>query len=143
MHRPDLLVLDEPTAGLDPLLQDEFVHLVRESVTAGQTVFLSSHELDEVQRVVDRLAIIKDGRIVVTDSIDGLRRNAPRTIEFRFPAPIDPQPFASQPGVDVLASTDTRITLSVTGPVAAVLRIAADLDALDISALPPIWTSCS
>ena len=136
MHRPDLLVLDEPTAGLDPLLQDEFVHLVRESVASGQTVLLSSHELDEVQRVVDRLAIIKDGRIVVTDSIDGLRRNAPRTIGFRFPAPIDPQRFASQPGVDVLASADTRITLSVTGPVAGVLSIAADLDALDVSARP-------
>lgn len=136
MHRPDLLVLDEPTAGLDPLLQDEFVHLVRESVTAGQTVFLSSHELDEVQRVVDRLAIIKDGRIVVTDSIDGLRRNAPRTIEFRFPAPIDPQRFAGQPGVAVLAGTDASVTLSLTGPVAGVLRIAADLDALDVSARP-------
>jgi ABC-2 type transport system ATP-binding protein len=136
MHRPDLLVLDEPTAGLDPLLQDEFVHLVRESATAGQTVFLSSHELDEVQRVVDRLAIIKDGRIIVTDSIDGLRKNAPRTIEFRFPAPIDPQRFAGHPGVHVLASSDTRITLSVTGPVAALLRVAADLDALDVSAPP-------
>jgi ABC-2 type transport system ATP-binding protein len=61
MHRPDLLVLDEPTSGLDPLLQDEFAHLVRETVAAGRTVFLSSHELDEVQRVVDRLSIIKEG----------------------------------------------------------------------------------
>ena len=136
MHRPDLLVLDEPTAGLDPLLQDEFVHLIRESVTAGQTVFLSSHELDEVQRLVDRLAIIKDGRIVVTDSIDGLRKNAPRTIEFHFLAAFDPERFADQPGVHVLASTDTQITLSVTGPVAAVLRVAADLDAVDVGARP-------
>lgn len=136
MHRPELLVLDEPTAGLDPLLQNEFVHLIRESAAAGQTVFLSSHDLDEVQRVVDRLAVIRDGRILVTDSIDGLRRNAPRTIEFRFPAAIDPQLFASQPGVHVLASADTRITLSVAGPVAAVLRLAADLDAVDVSARP-------
>jgi len=62
MHRPDLLVLDEPTSGLDPLLQDEFATLVRETVTEGRTVFLSSHELDEVQRLVDRLAIIREGR---------------------------------------------------------------------------------
>ncbi len=70
MHRPELLVLDEPTSGLDPLLQDEFAQLVRETVDEGRTVFLSSHELDEVQRVVDRLAIIKDGRIVVTDTVE-------------------------------------------------------------------------
>ena len=84
MHRPALLVLDEPTSGLDPLLQDQFARLVRETVADGRTVFLSSHELDEVQRVVDRLAIIKDGRIVVTDTVDGLRRAAPRTVEFRL-----------------------------------------------------------
>ena len=87
MHRPDLLVLDEPTSGLDPLLQEEFVRLVRETVAEGRTVFLSSHELDEVQRLVDRLSIIKDGRIVVTDTVEGLRRTAPRTIDLRFPAP--------------------------------------------------------
>ena len=84
MHRPDLLILDEPTAGLDPLLQDEFARLARETVEENRTVFLSSHELDEVQRVVDRVAIIKDGRLVVTDTVEGLRRTAPRTVEFRF-----------------------------------------------------------
>ncbi|MFG3703054.1 ABC transporter ATP-binding protein, partial [Micromonospora sp. NPDC047620] len=89
MHRPDLLVLDEPTAGLDPLLQDEFARLVHETVANGRTVFLSSHELDEVQRLVDRLAIIKEGRIVVSDTVEGLRGAAPRTIEFRFDHPID------------------------------------------------------
>ena len=84
MHRPDLLVLDEPTSGLDPLLQNEFANLVRETVADGRTVFLSSHELDEVQRVVDRLAIIKDGRIIVTDTVEGLRRDAPRTVALTF-----------------------------------------------------------
>ena len=71
MHRPELLILDEPTSGLDPLMQDEFARLMRETVAEGRTVFLSSHELDEVQRVVDRVAIIKDGRLIVTDTVDG------------------------------------------------------------------------
>ena len=61
MHRPELLVLDEPTSGLDPLMQDEFHRLLRETTADGRTVFLSSHELDEVQRVADRVAIIKAG----------------------------------------------------------------------------------
>ena len=61
MHRPELIVLDEPTSGLDPLLQNEFIHLVRESAEKGATVFLSSHELDEVQRCVQRVSIIREG----------------------------------------------------------------------------------
>ena len=134
MHRPDLLVLDEPTSGLDPLLQEEFAHLVRETVSDGRTVFLSSHELDEVQRVVDRLSIIKEGRIVVTDTVEGLRRAAPRTVELRFARPIDPGRFADLPGVHVLSHDTTRLVLSVTGPVAPLLGVAAELDAVDLTA---------
>ncbi|NKY89577.1 ABC transporter ATP-binding protein [Nocardia veterana] len=136
MHRPDLLVLDEPTAGLDPLLQDEFARLVRETVADGRTVFLSSHELDEVQRLVDRLAIIKEGRIVVSDTVDGMRRNAPRTIEFEFTHPPGTDAFSGLDGVQVLHDTGPRVTLAVTGPVAPVLRTAAALDAVDVTARP-------
>ncbi len=134
MHHPDLLVLDEPTSGLDPLLQDEFAQLVRETVAAGRTVFLSSHELDEVQRVVDRLSIIKEGRIVLTDTVEGLRKAAPRTVELRFPEAVDPARFAELPGVHVLSHDTTRLVLSVTGPVAPLLREAAELDAVDLTA---------
>src|SRR6185312_10310831 len=109
----DLLVLDEPTSGLDPLLQDEFARLVRESVDGGQTVLLSSHELDEVQRVVDRLAIIREGKIIVTDTIDGLRKASPRTVEFHFAEPVDPDAFARLPGVRVTEHERDRIVLSV------------------------------
>ncbi len=136
MHRPDLLVLDEPTAGLDPLLQDEFARLVRETVAEGRTVFLSSHELDEVQRLVDRLAIIKEGRIVVSDTVEGLRRSAPRTIEFEFDHPVGAAAFSGLDGVQVLRDTGARVTLAVTGPVAPVLRTAAASDAVDITARP-------
>jgi ABC-2 type transport system ATP-binding protein len=134
MHRPEVLILDEPTAGLDPLMQDEFTRLLRETVAEGRTVFLSSHELDEVQRVVDRVAIIKEGRLIVTDTVDGLRQAAPRTIEFRFPCSVDPQVFATIAGVRVLDSDDGHITLSLHGPVAPVLRVAAALDPLDVIA---------
>jgi ABC-2 type transport system ATP-binding protein len=136
MHRPELLVLDEPTSGLDPLLQDEFARLMRETVDDGRTVFLSSHELDEVQRVVDRLAIIRDGRIVVTDTVDGLRSTAPRTITFRFSRPVDPRVFAALDGVRVSEHDDDRVVLALTGLVAPVLRAAAELDAVDVTARP-------
>jgi ABC-2 type transport system ATP-binding protein len=125
MHRPDLLVLDEPTSGLDPLLQDEFISLVRETVADGRTVFLSSHELDEVQRVVDRLSIIKEGRIVVTD-----------TIEFRFGTTVTADAFGGLDGVRVMHCSDGRIALSVTGPVGPLLRAASLLDPVDVIARP-------
>ncbi len=136
MHRPDLLILDEPTSGLDPLLQDEFQTLIRQTVAEGHTVFLSSHELDEVQRLVDRVAIIRDGSLVVTDTVDGLRRTAPRTIEFRFAADVQPVPFAALDGVQVVHSADGRITLSVVGPIAPLLRAAAELEPIEMTARP-------
>ena len=135
-HRPDLLILDEPTSGLDPLLQDEFGRLLRETVADGRTVFLSSHELDEVQRVVDRVAIIRDGSIVVTDTVDGLRRAAPRTVEFRFGRPVDPGVFTGLDGVRVAESDGRRVLLTVTGPVGPALRVAAEHEAVDVTARP-------
>ena len=136
MHQPELCILDEPTSGLDPLMQDEFERLMRELVRTGSTVFLSSHELDEVQRVATHVAIIKDGHLVVTDTVEALRRRAPRTIEFSFPTIVDPKPFASIEGVQVVAANGKRITLALQGAVAPVLRVAAELDPLDVIARP-------
>ena len=78
MHRPDLLVLDEPTSGLDPLMQQEFLALVREARDAGQTVFLSSHVISEIQQVADEVAILRDGRIITVAGVEALRGTAIR-----------------------------------------------------------------
>lgn len=136
MHRPELLILDEPTSGLDPLLQDEFARLVRETTADGRTVLLSSHELDEVQRLADQVAIIRDGRIVVTDTIAGLRRAAPRTVVFRFDGDTDTARFAGIDGIEVTCTQPHSVALSVSGPLAPVLRVAADLGAVDVTARP-------
>ena len=136
MHRPELLVLDEATSGLDPLLQQEFVSLVREAAADGRTVFLSSHDLDEVQRVVDRLAIIREGRIVVTDTVDGLRRHAPRTIELVFDRDVETAALTHLDGVQVTKADPRRLRLTITGPVAPVLRAIAPLDPIDLLARP-------
>ena len=91
-HRPELLVLDEPTSGLDPLLQDEFDQLLRETVADGRTVFLSSHELDEVQRAADRVAIIKDGRLVLVDTVQGCAAAHPAPWSSSSTVPWTPTP---------------------------------------------------
>jgi ABC-2 type transport system ATP-binding protein len=135
MHQPRLLILDEPTSGLDPLLQEEFSRLVQTVAAEGATVFLSSHDLDEVQRLVSSLAIIREGRIVAVDTVDALRRRAPRVIELRFAHPPRTR-FADLPGVTVTDQGDCDVTLSVTGPVTEVLRAAVDDEVTDITARP-------
>lgn len=131
MHEPELLILDEPTAGLDPLMKDEFEQLLRETTRAGRTVFLSSHELDEVQRVADRVGIIKDGHLIRTDTVDGLRRSAPKTLEVLFTNPVDPAAFHID-GVRVVRASDAHLVVEVTGPIGPVLRVVADHNPLDL-----------
>lgn len=135
-HRPELLILDEPSSGLDPLMQDEFGRLVCETARDGRTVFLSSHDLDEVERLADRLAIIKDGRIIVTDTVEHLRASAPKTVEFHFAQPIDPACFDGLDGVQVLSTGTTAVRFSVTGPIAPLLRAAVGFNPVDLAARP-------
>ena len=84
MHGPELLVLDEPIAGLDPLVQQSFHALLAEVASQGRTVFLSSHTLSEVERVAHRVAILRRGRLVVVDSLEDLRAIAIRKLEIEF-----------------------------------------------------------
>jgi ABC-2 type transport system ATP-binding protein len=136
MHGPELLVLDEPTSGLDPLMQHEFANLLRETARQGRTVFLSSHELDEVQRVADRIGIIKRGTLVAEDTVEGLRRAAPRKMEVVFRRPVDLTVLSGLSGVSVTASDGTRVTLDVTQDIAPVLKVIADHDPVDLISRP-------
>ncbi len=136
MHRPELLILDEPTSGLDPLMQHEFEGLIRETVHEGRTVFLSSHDLDEVQRLADHVGIIRSGRLIATDTVDGLRQSAPRRLEVRFPAPVDRALFDKLPGVTVTLVDGPRLGLQVTGAIAPVLDVIAEHKPLDLLARP-------
>jgi ABC-2 type transport system ATP-binding protein len=112
MHRPDLVVLDEPTAGLDPLLQGEVRALLRETVEEGRTVFLSSHSLDEVQHVADRVGIIRSGRLVDVDAVETLRARSLRHVTVTFAGPLDPSLFQSLDGVRVTDAEGPRLRFS-------------------------------
>ncbi|WP_203716818.1 ABC transporter ATP-binding protein [Asanoa siamensis] len=102
MHRPDLLILDEPTSGLDPLVQQTFLDLVREAKAAGQTVFMSSHIMTEVEAVADRVGIIREGRLVALDTVARLRDHARHRFEITFTGPIDQAALAALPGISDL-----------------------------------------
>jgi ABC-2 type transport system ATP-binding protein len=136
MHQPELLILDEPTSGLDPLMQHEFAKLVRETVADGGTVFLSSHELDEVQRLADRVAIIREGRLVASDTVASLRENAPTLIDATFKAPVRIEQFAAA-GVKIRSHDGTSVSLEVSGRIGPILRVIADLEPIDVASRHP------
>ena len=112
MDRPDLVVLDEPTAGLDPLLQAEVRALLRETAAAGGTVFLSSHSLDEVQHTADRVGIIRSGRLVDVDSVESLRERSLRHVTVTLAEPVDPGYLAQLDGVRVVRVEGSTLRLS-------------------------------
>ena len=126
MHEPELLILDEPIAGLDPLVQRSFHELLGEVRGAGRTVLLSSHTLSEVDRVADRVAVLRAGRLAVVDTLEHLRAIAVRRweIEFADTAP-DPERFRRLPGVLSAEAGDGRITIAFEGDADPVLKAAA------------------
>jgi ABC-2 type transport system ATP-binding protein len=114
-HRPDLLVLDEPTAGLDPLMQQEFNALLREAVADGRTVFLSSHVLAEVQHVAARVAAVREGRLELLDTVDGLRSRAFVHVEASFRELPPAHAFGEVPGVREVERRGHTVVLALTG----------------------------
>lgn len=115
MHDPELLILDEPTAGLDPIMAREFLVLVGESRDRGQTVFMSSHILSEVQQAADRAGIIRRGRLIAIDEVETLRSRAVREVEVTFRDPVDAGDFAHLDGVTGLSVDGAVLRCKLTG----------------------------
>ncbi len=136
-HKPELLLLDEPTAGLDPLIQQTFFELLRESVKDGGTVFLSSHILSEVERSCDRVAIIREGRLVRVDRVDALRDLAHHQVELRFAGPAPVTEFKKLSGVSDVEVEDHVLRLRVLGPITPVVQAAARLSVIDFLSHEP------
>ncbi|HYN30654.1 MAG TPA: ABC transporter ATP-binding protein [Dermatophilaceae bacterium] len=136
MHRPRLLVLDEPTSGLDPLVQQEFQRLVRASVEAGATVFLSSHVLSEVEQLADRVAIVDDGRLLLVADVDELRERAARRVELDFTV-APPAELGELPHVRVLEVRGRTAVCLVAGPVGELLKFAVDHGVVDVHTHDP------
>jgi ABC-2 type transport system ATP-binding protein len=124
MHRPELLILDEPTGGLDPLNQQEFYRLLRDTRDAGATVFLSSHILSEVEHVCDRVGIIRSGRLVKVAGLDEIHHIRLHRIEIEFAADssIPEAAIRSAAGVEDVSIGDHTLTCTVRGGVDSLLK---------------------
>jgi ABC-2 type transport system ATP-binding protein len=125
MHEPELLVLDEPTSGLDPMMQQRFLELVRETTATGQTVFMSSHVLSEVQQSADRVGIVRDGRLVAVESVDALRQRSIRRVEIRFDEPISAAAFEGLQDVTEVRVEGKVLRCRLSGRADALVKTAA------------------
>jgi ABC-2 type transport system ATP-binding protein len=136
-HRPDLLMLDEPTSGLDPLVQQSFYEIIREAKAEGRTIFLSSHILSEVEKTCDRVAIIREGRLIKVDRVEALRDLAHHQVELVFAGEVPIGAFAAIPGVSDVTAEDHLLRMRVSGPITPVVREAARYELLDFVSREP------
>jgi ABC-2 type transport system ATP-binding protein len=135
MNKPDLLILDEPTTGLDPLVQQTVMELVREANQAGATVFFSSHILPEVQAVCDRVGIIREGQLVAIERVEDLTRQHFKRMRLGFATPPPAGAFARD-GVTIMAQDGQSITLEIHRELDKVMEIAATFGITDIETFP-------
>jgi len=124
MHRPQVVILDEPITGLDPLVQLEFHHLMREHVNEGNTVFLSSHTLSEVERVADRVGFIRRGHLIAVEAMADLQDKALRRITLEFPEPVAAEAFSGVEGVREARVEGASVTAQYEGSMAPLLKVA-------------------
>jgi ABC-2 type transport system ATP-binding protein len=134
---PDLAILDEPTLGLDPLVQVEFFALVDEQRAAGRTLFISSHNLPEVERICDRVGIIRSGRLIAVEEVAALKARALRHLEIRFAAPPVDGMFDGLDGVRDLTVEGPLVACTVAGPIDGVLRAALRYPVEDLVSTQP------
>jgi ABC-2 type transport system ATP-binding protein len=129
--RPSLAFLDEPTKGLDPLVQQAFYDALADARARGTTIFFSSHVLSEVERVCDRVAMLRAGHLVAAGTIESVLASQRRRVRATFTAPIDPAPL--ERFGDVLVSSPTQIELLV--PRASVTELVRSLGGLPVADL--------
>ncbi len=133
-HDPELAILDEPTEGLDPLMQRAFYGILDDLKSAGRTIFFSSHVLSEVERVCDRVAIIRRGRLVALEDVDALLARRKRNVEMRVQgaAPV----LEGVPGVSNVAVSDGLVTCQLEGDVGPFLAAIRDSHIVDLTIEP-------
>lgn len=137
MSQPELLILDEPTSGLDPLVRREFYGVVREAQAKGQTIFLSSHVLAEVERIADRVAMVRKGSLVLVDEVSDLKAKAPRRLELSFTHLAPLNAFRGLSGVTGLSAEDNILFCTIEGSVDQLLKTASRYEVTNIISHEP------
>jgi ABC-2 type transport system ATP-binding protein len=137
MHQPELIVLDEPTAGLDPLVQHEVHGLIAEAGKEGRTVFLSSHILPEAEALCDRVGIIREGHLATVEHIASLKSRALRYLEIHFAQAVPEREFSDLPGVRDVSTRDSVVRCTVVGDLDAVIKAAGRYQVVNVVSHEP------
>ncbi|MBI2874795.1 MAG: ABC transporter ATP-binding protein [Firmicutes bacterium] len=138
MHRPSLLILDEPSSGLDPLIQHEFYRMVAEAKAEGRTVLLSSHNLPEVERVCDRVGIIRDGRLLTVEGVASLKERSLRRLEIHFASAPNSGVLAGVSGVqDVEVADGGILRCTVRGSLDPLVKALARFEVINLVSHEP------
>jgi len=133
MHNPELVILDEPTTGLDPLMQQEFYRIVLEERGKGRTVFLSSHILGEVEAICDRVGIIREGRLIVVESMSAFKRKTGKVLNVEFDHAVDPGIFSRLEGVSHVAPDGKLLKMTVSSNIDGVIKELARHRVVDLT----------
>ncbi|WP_398506965.1 ATP-binding cassette domain-containing protein [Thermoanaerobacterium thermosaccharolyticum] len=136
LHEPKLLILDEPTSGLDPLMQQRFFNLLREENKKGVTILFSSHILSEVQKLCNRVAIIKEGRIISLEKISTLRENSYKKVTIEVNSPVKGEYFSID-GVSNLEMKDNTISFLFKGDTNLIVKKIAEISISDVTIEEP------
>jgi len=137
MHKPELLILDEPTVGLDPLMQQEFYRMMHEAKEQGQTLFISSHILPEVERICDRVGFIRHGKLIEVEDVSDLKKHAFRQIEIYFAGPVPKEEFENLSVVKDVTVEDSILRFTVAGHLDAVVKTAAKFEVVNVISHEP------
>jgi ABC-2 type transport system ATP-binding protein len=137
MHEPSVLVLDEPTAGLDPIMQQEFQRLIEDVRETGGTVFLSSHVLSEVEETCDRAAIVRDGRLIDILELDKLEELRVRRVVITFAQPARGDLLRGVPGVDDVLTEGTIVRCTVRGEFSPLIDALAGAEIVNLTSHEP------
>lgn len=131
MGDPEILILDEPTSGLDPLMQNKFVELIIAEKKKGKTILMSSHIFEEVEKTCDRAAIIRNGKIVMVEKIENLKKSKLKIIDITFENPQIAADFAEK--IKDATAEDNKVTIKIKGDINPLIKVASGYDIKDLN----------
>ena len=137
MHKPELLILDEPSSGLDPLMQQITIELIQEARLNGSTIFLSSHIFSEIDKVAERVGFVKEGKLIVEESLEVLKSNAMKSIVIYFKETIPLNLFDNIKNVNLIETNKNVVKLNIIGPIDEIIKVISKYEIIDLTTQDP------
>ena len=137
MHKPELLILDEPSSGLDPLMQQITIELIQEARQNGSTIFLSSHIFSEIDKVAERVGFVKEGKLIVEESLEVLKSNAMKSIVIYFKETIPLNLFDNIKNVNLIETNKNVVKLNIFGPIDEIIKVISKYEIIDLTTQDP------